>query len=227
VSDQVDPKSRRDLLTKLLPNIAFTAIKAGITGSPISVLTQAATRYNEDAEKTKGMVRDLLPLIPGYEKLQITVVGSNAVSLVMQRQDLLICAEAYLSKVFKQEGSSGAPAGKPMGESERDMFAYVLQLPLKSVYLKVVANLSDEEISRTVEYAKKVNPAEVWVVADTGKGIDQKLDPVFVSESKILRGRVKSVPTAAMLREFFGGRFSVALEPVEQNSLKITLRLIA
>ena len=227
MSDQVDSKSRRDLLTKLLPNIAFSAVKAGISGSPISVLTDAATKYNADAEKTKGIVRDLLPLIPGYEKLQITIIGSNAVSLVMQRQDLLSCAEVYLSRQFKRDGSEGARAGVPGGEVERGIFPYVMHLPLKSVYLKVVENLSDEEITKLLEHAKKVNPAEVWVIADTGKGIDERLEPVFVSESKILRGRVKSVPTAAMLREFFGGRFSVALDPTGQKSVKVTLRLIA
>jgi hypothetical protein len=227
VSEPVESQSKRDLLTKLLPSIAFSAVKAGITGSPISILTNAATKYNEEAEKTKGMVKDLLPLIPGYEKLQVSIVGSNAVSLVMQRQDLLGCAEVYLSRVFKQEGSDGAPAGPPAGEGEREMFQYALRLPFKSVYLKLVENLSDEEISRLLDYAKKVNPAEVWVVADTGKGIDQKLDPVFISENRTLRGRVRSVPTAAMLREFFGERFAVAFEPAGEGSLKVTLRLIA
>jgi hypothetical protein len=227
VSEPVESKSKRDLITKLLPYVAFSAIKAGVSGSPLNVLTAAATKYNEDAEKTKGLVRDLLPLIPGFEKLQITVVGSNAVSLVMQRQDLLSCGEVYLSKVFKQEGADGAPAGPPMGEGEKQMFPYVLRLPFKSVYLKVVEDLTLSEASSLVDFARKVNPAEVWVVVDSGRSFDQKLDPVFVSENKILRGRVKSVSTAEMLREFFGGKFAVALERVDQNSVKVTLRLAA
>ena len=227
MSEPVDPQSRRDLITKLLPYVAFSAIKVGIAGSPINVLTSAATKYNEDAEKTKGLVKDLLPLIPGYEKLQVSVVGSNTVSLVMQRQDLLSCAEVYLSKVFKMDGSSGAPSGPTRSGSDEGVFPYVLRLPSKTVYLKVVEQLTETELSSALAFARKANPAEVWIVSDTGKSIDQRLDPVFVSESKILRGRVKSVTTAEMLREFFGGKFAVALERLEQGALKVTLRLSA
>jgi hypothetical protein len=225
LSEPVDPKSRRDLLTKLLPYVAVSAIKVGLAGSPLNVLTNAATKYNEDAEKTKGMVKDLLPLLPGFEKLQISVVGSNAVSFVMQRQDLQSCAEVYLSKVFKLQGSDGSPSGSPQGEGGGAMFGYVLRLPFKSVYLKVVEVLDEAEASKLLDFARKANPAEVWIVADAGKSIDQKLDPVFVSENKVLRGRVKSVATVEMLREFFGGRFSVALERLDQNSQRVTLRL--
>jgi len=221
-----ESKSRRDLITKLLPYVAVSTIKAGISASPLNVLTAAATKYNQDAEKTMGAVKDLLPLIPGFEKLQVTVVGSNAVSLVLQRQDLLSCGEVYLSKVFKQDGSDGARSGSPQGEAEKRMFPYVLYLPLKNVYLKVVEDLTLADVSSLVEFARKLNPAEVWVVVDSGRTVDQKLDPVFVSESKILRGRVKSVSTAEMLREFFGGKFAVTLQPADQNSLKVTLRLL-
>jgi hypothetical protein len=225
LSEPVDPKSRRDLLTKLLPYVAFSAIKVGMAGSPLSVLTNAATKYNEDAEKTKGMVKDLLPLLPGFERLQIGVVGSNAVSIIMQRQDLQSCAEVYLSKVFKQQGAEGSPSGPPQGLGGEAMFDYVLRLPLKSVYLRVVEILSEAEESKLLDFARTANPAEVWIVADAGKSIDQKLDPVFISESKILRGRIKSVSTVEMLREFFGGRFAVGLERLDQNSQRITLRL--
>lgn len=225
MSDPVDSKSRRDLLTKLLPYAALSAIKVGMTGSPLSVLTSAAAKYNEDAEKTKGMVKDLLPLLPGFERLQITVVGSNAVSLVMQRRDLLGCAEVYLSKLFKMEGSDGAPAGPTQEGGAESIFPYVLRLPFKSVYLTALPELSEAEASRFIEFARGANPAEVWIVADSGKSIDQKLDPVFVSESKILRGRVKTVSTAEMLRDFFGGKFAVWLEPLERGALKVTLRL--
>lgn len=220
-----ESKSRRDLITKLLPYVAVSTIKAGISASPLNVLTAAATKYNQDAEKTMGMVRDLLPLIPGFEKLQVAVVGSNAVSLVLQRQDLLSCGEVYLSKLFKQEGSAGAPAGAPQGEVERGAFPYVLHLPFKNVYLKVVEDLTLTEVSDLLDLARRLSPAEVWVVVDSGRAIDQRFDPVFVSETKILRGRVKSVSTAEMLREFFGGKFAVTIQRVDQNSVKVTLRL--
>ncbi|MDG6901414.1 MAG: hypothetical protein JRM80_05575 [Nitrososphaerota archaeon] len=227
MTDAVDPKSRRELITKLLPYVAISAVRMGLTGSPLTVLTSAATKYNEEAEKTKGMVKDLLPLLPGFEKLQITAVGSNAVSLVMQRQDLVSCAEVYLSKVFKFEGSDSAPSGVPKGEGGEAQFDYLLRLPFKSVYLKVVEELGETEVSSLLGFARGANPAEVWVVADAGRSVDQRLDPVFVSESKILRGRVKSVTTAEMLREFFGGRFAVTLEKPDRGSLKVTLRLAA
>ena len=225
MSEPVDSTSRRDLLTKLLPYLAASAIKAGMAGSPLNVLSAAATKYNEEAEKTRGMVKDVLPLIPGFERLQVTIVGSNAVSLVMQRQDLLSCAEVYLSRAFKLEGADGAPSGPPPAGSQEAMFPYVLRLPSRSVYLAVVEELTDAEVTRFTDFARKANPAQVWIVADAGKSVDEKLDPVFVSESKILRGRIKSVTTAEMLRGFFGVRFSVSLERADKGSVKVTLRL--
>lgn len=227
MSEPVDSQSRRDLLTKLLPSIAISAIKMGVAGSPLSVLAAAADKYNADAEKTKGMVRNLLPLIPGFEKLQMTTVGSNAVSLLLQPQDLLSCAEVYLSRVFKLEGADGAPSGPPAGEFEKAMFPYVLRLPLKSVYLKVVEELTEVQLSKYVDFARRVNPAEVWLVADRGQSIDQRMDPVFVSENKTLRGRVKTVFTSEMLGEFFGRKFGIELQRLDFGAARVTLRLLS
>lgn len=76
-----------------------------------------------------------------------------------------------------------------------------------------------------MEIAKELNPSEVWLLVDGGEAIDEFLEPVFVNENTVLRGRLKTVTTAEMLSDLFGKEFDVTVAPQDDGSDKVVLRL--
>lgn len=225
MTEPVDPKSRRDVITKLVPYVALSAIKVGAFASPLSLLTSAAARYNENTQTTEEKVNDLLALLPGIEKLKIETVGPGKVSLQLQRQDIRSYVEQYLVRVFSREGAVGTTALSAPAQGEAQ-FDCVLRLPSRAIYAKVIHTLTSQEESQLLSLGRKLNPAELWIFADSGPKIDVRLDPVFMAENRLRRGRIVSVSTAEMLSELFGHRFAVTVESSSVDDVKVTLRSV-
>ena len=222
-----DPKGneRRELVTKLLPFIAVSAIRLGMLTSPLGVITSAANTYNRTVKEHEEKIGDLVPLLPGIEKLHVEVTGQDTVTLTLERQDVQVCARQYLGRLFSLEGSAGAPSGSPSSSAE-STFDYVLRLPSRNVYLKMVDELSGAEAARLLGVARALNPAEVLVVADKGTKMDERLDPVFVSENKVARGRFRTMSTMELLSAFFGDKFALTFESSGSEAMRVSLRLV-
>lgn len=222
--DDVD-KGRRRVFSKLLPNLAITAVGASLFSSPLRLLTSTVESYNKAADETTKKVNDILPLLPWLEKLQLNVEGPRTISLVLGKEEIGSSLEQYLFRRFKGDGASGATFGAPSGSREKAEFDYSLRLPLKNVYARASRTLTAADRERYLEVARRVNPSEVWLLTDGGESVDELMDPVFVSENTVLRGRLKSVTTTEMLSEFFGKEFDVRVEPQEDDSDKVVLHL--
>ena len=154
-------QARWEIITKLIPFVAVSAIKLGMAVSPIGAPSSAVEKYNASVGKTKERADDLLELLPGIEKLRMEVVMPGEVTLVLQRQDIVSCAEQYLRAAFVRDGSNGAAAGPARADGGEAQFDRVLRLPSKSVYLKCVSTLSQREASGLLEAGRELNPAEV------------------------------------------------------------------
>jgi hypothetical protein len=217
---------RRELVTKLLPFVAVSAIRLGVLTSPLGIISSAANRYNETVQKPSEKIDDLLPLLPGIEKLQVEVTSPETVTLTLQREDVSWCAEEYLSKTFSREGARGAISRTLASSGVEAEFDRVLRLPSKNIYLKLAVELPEDEAKRLLEVARKLNPAEVLVVTDRGGGLDVRFDPVFVSENRVLRGRFRTISTTELLAGFFGSRFESRVEFVNDETVRVTLRLL-
>ena len=216
---------RRELVTKLLPFIAVSAIRLGVLTSPLGIISSAASRYNATVQKPGEKIGDLLPLLPGIEKLHVETSGPDGVTLTLQREDVTWCAEEYLAKVFGREGAAGARSGAPVGKAEEG-FDRVFRLPSRNVYLKLMAELTDRDAEKLLEATRALNPSEVIVIADRGGSKDTLLDPVFVSENRVMRGRFRTISTAELVSEFFGKRFEASVEPMADGAVRVAVRLV-
>ena len=126
---------------------------------------------------------------------------------------------------------SGGRAGRPdhdqqSGHGAEAQFDSVLRLPSRTVYAKVVHELTDQEKDRLLSLGRRLNPAEVWIFADSGPKIDMRLDPVFMAENRLRRGRIVSVSTADMLSELFGQRFAVTVQSSSTDVVSVTLKSV-
>ncbi len=218
-------ESRRKVFAKFLPHLALTAVGMGLFSSPVRLLSSAMDRYNKATEETTKKVNDLLPLLPWLERLQLNVEGPRTVSLVMRKEDMGSGLEQYLLTRFRKEGAGGVKFGEPPGIREKSEFDYALRLPGRSIYAKIAGTLTGPDRERYQEIARRLNPSEVWLLVNGGEGVDDVMDPVFVNENTVLRGRLKSVTTTEMLSEFFGKEFDVMVEPREDGSDRVVLHL--
>ncbi|MDG6989118.1 MAG: hypothetical protein JRN21_07305 [Nitrososphaerota archaeon] len=218
-------KTRRRVFAKFLPHLAVTAIGVGVFSSPVRLLSSAVERYNKATEETTKRLNDLLPLLPWLESLQLNVEGPRTVSLVISKEDMGSSVEQYLIRRFKNDGADGAMFGEPPGSREKAEFEYALRLPTKNVYAKVSRTFTVPDRERYLEIARRLNPSEVWLFVNSGEDVDEPMDPVFVGENAVLRGRLKSVTTAEMLSEFFGKEFDVVVEPQDDGSDRVVLHM--
>jgi hypothetical protein len=218
-------ESRRKMFVKFLPHLAVSAIGFGLFSSPTKLLTSALDRYNKQADETTKKMSDLYPMLPWLERLQLNVEGPRTVSLVMRKEDMDSSLEQYLIRRFLAEGAGSAKLGAPPGKREKAEFDHVLRLPGKSVYTKTAGTMTGSDRERYMEIAKELNPSEVWLLVDGGEAIDEFLEPVFVNENTVLRGRLKTVTTAEMLSDLFGKEFDVTVAPQDDGSDKVVLRL--
>lgn len=226
MTDTADPASRRELIAKLLPYLAVSAVKIGTMGSPLSLLTAASARYNEALERTEGKVKDVLPLLPSVERMRIEVVAAGTVSLVLPRDELGAFVERYMQTELGQEGAADCRSSPPSRLGEEARFDFVLRLPSRDAYAKMVNALTEDQAAILLEAARKLNPAETFVVADSGPKMDVELDPVFISENKILRGRFRALPTSDLLASLMGGRFAVTTLSAGRDETMFNLKLL-
>ena len=220
-----DGTARRELVAKLLQFIAVSAIKIGMFTSPLVIITSAADTYNRTVQKPGEQIGDLLPLLPGVENLHVEVNGPDSVTITLQKQDIRACAEQYMEREYGPEGSAGARAGPPSPSGDESLFDHVLRLPSRNVYLKMEEELQEAEAASILRASRSLNPADVLIVADKGVAIDERLDPVFVSENKVMRGRVRTMSTSELVSAFFGKKFTSAIEPLDE-AVRVTLRLV-
>ena len=206
----------------MLPFIAVSAIKMGMFASPLSLIASAANTYNQTVQKPDDKIGDILPLLPGIEKLNVEVKGPDSVTFTLQKQDVRSCAEQYLRREFSSDGALGARGGPPSPSGNESQFDYVLRLPSRNVYLKMEKELSEEKAVRFRGAARSLNPAEVLIVADNGVKMDELFDPVFVSENRVMRGRLRTVSTPELLSAFLGGRFSPTFELLDGEAVRVT-----
>ncbi len=217
--------ARRKMFVKYLPHLAVSAISFGLFSSPTKLLTSAVDRYNRQTEETTKKMNDLYPLLPWLERLQLNIEGPRTVSLVMRMEDIESGLEQYLTRRFLSQGAGGAKLEVPPGRSEKAEFDHVLRLPGKNVYTKTAGTITPSDKERYMEIAKRLNPSEVWLLIDGGEDMDELMEPVFVNENTVLRGRLKTVTTTEMLSELFGKEFDVMVEPQDDGAERVVLHL--
>ena len=78
------------------------------------------------------------------------------------------------------------------------------------MFVKLYDEDPDESVvEKELETAKSLNPSEVWLFTYNGsRRIDTKLDPAFLGENRIVRGRFRMMPLSDLLNLTSDGRFT-------------------
>jgi hypothetical protein len=199
---------RRKILSQALPYVLNFYWEARTALSPGSLASAALDQYQRVERDMKLQQQEVAALARDLGNLDMNIEGTGRISLTLKKDQLLNFVSDYLVLHFLTEGSGGKGlVAAPKGSG----YDGLLGLPSKTVFVKLQRdpleqNLLDEEVEKT----KAINPSEVWIFSYfESRAKDIKLDPVFVSENRILYGHVRIVPITDVIKEATRGRFFV------------------
>ncbi len=199
---------RRKLLAQALPYMLNIFWEARTALSPGGLAAVALNQYERVERNNKLQEGDLQLLARDLGQLDMKIEGTGRISLTLSEDQLLSFIGSYLISFFLSEGSSSSELVRTSKAREYDA---ALVLPGKTIFVKLCRGQLDEAaLSLELERAKALNPSEVWIFPYFEiEGKDIQLDPVFVSENRILHGHLRVVPLSEVMINATGGRFFV------------------
>jgi ribosomal protein S15P/S13E len=215
MSDEEGPVEgeRRKILAKSLPFMINAAWEAHAALSPMNLASTAVSEYQKMEKDAKLQENEVRSLVKAIENLNLKSEGRGRLSLTLTRNQIVDLVGYYLVTKFLTEGSWGSKFKR----STLPEFDVSLSLANRTIYAKFVREkMNDDRLFGEVDKAETLNPCEVWVFSlEKDRRFDVRFDPVFLSETKILRGRFRLGPATEVLQELLKGKFSVDVQAGE------------
>ncbi len=179
--------------------------------SPGALMEAALKEYERSEKEVEDQRGELSMLLKRLSELDVQVSGGR-LRLTLTRPQALRLVGDYLSKIYLPDGGASSELREaPSGSG----FDGVMILPNFSVYVTLEEEVpSTESIDAKVRKAMSLNPGQVWAFCiPEVQRHDSRFDPVFVSENKVLRGRLRVLPVSDVFKEISGGRLRASATP--------------
>ena len=201
---------RRKILAKSLPFMINAVWEAHTVLSPANLASVATSEYQRLEASAKLREEEIKSLKQDIGHLNLQSESTGRISLTLTRGEILELVGNYLISQFRDDGSAGAQFTVSPNHRGYDG---VLNLPSKVIFSKLVREKIDQNwIFGEVDKAESLNPAEVWIFTYDENKFDVRFDPVFVSETRIMRGRFKILPLTDLIGAITKGSFSASIE---------------
>ena len=176
---------------------------------PTSIALGMVGKYNQRMENEQRELQSAFSYVqnlkPEFENGKLT--------LHIDRKTTFVTMENYLKKRFAiTEGGITASLSYHEEPIENMDYDAVFRLPERNIFLKLVPEgmSAIEYANSQMEKARLANPSELWLLTLSKEALDIPLGPVFL-ESKILRGRIRTLELADVFSEVVGKRYEVSL----------------
>ena len=211
---------RRKILAKSLPFMINAVWEAHTVLSPANLASAAASEYQRLETSAKLREEEIKSLKQDIGHLNLQSESTGRISLTLTRSEILELTGNYLISQFRNDGSAGS---KFTVSSSHQGYEGMLNLPNKAVFSKLVREKIDQNwIFSEVDKAESLNPAEVWIFAYHEHRFDVRFDPVFLSETRIMRGRFKLLPLTEMIGSITRGSFLASIESSGESEVDVT-----
>jgi len=211
---------RRRILAKSLPFMINAVWEAHTVLSPANLASAAASEYQRLETSAKLREEEIKSLKQDIGRLNLQSESTGRISLTLTRSEILELAGNYLISQFRNDGSAGSQFTV---SSSHQGYDGMLNLPNKVVFSKLVREKIDQNwIFGEVDKAESLNPAEVWIFTYDEHRFDVRFDPVFVSETRIMRGRFKLLPLTEMIGSITRDSFSASIESSGESEDDVT-----
>ena len=206
-----DDVERRALLVKALPYLVAAYWEAGTQLTPSSLLTRILETYENLREDIASERDNLQSMLSDLNDLKINFEDGK-LSFDLDRQTALDLIAAYLKKSFAKDGGTTAISKTFAAElAELQHYDAELKLPDRSIYARLLfRELRNDELSTFREEAQRRPASEYWLFCLKGKEFDIRLEPVFVSENKVMFGRVRCLSFSRILDEMLEKSYQVS-----------------
>lgn len=196
---------------KAIPYLVSAYWEAGARVSPAAVLTRIVEEF-EDVREQMEVERDRLQsVVSDFDRLNPTFENGK-LTFDLDRTTALDLIATFLKKSFVKEGGTVAIFRTlPAQLAEDRHYDAELKLPDRSVYTRLLFRDPREgEMSSYLEEAHRAAPSEYWVFSLKEDSLDLRLQPVFVSENKVIFGRLRYLPLMHLLEEMLGKHYRVS-----------------
>ena len=217
VKDEPEKADRRKLMGQAIPFALKALWEARSAISPARLTTEALDQYSKVEAEGKLQRNELQAVLEEILRQKIHLEGAGKIALTLSREEVLTLIGRILKRQFAGEGANRVELDILPHDSGRDAI-----LPLLTRNVSVKLYLSSEDaanLQSDLEEAKKDNPSELWIFSWLPSLQERNLrfDPVFLSESRILRGRLRVQPIGSIFNEITEGNFSATLIGVDQD----------
>jgi hypothetical protein len=202
---------RRTLLAKAIPYLVSAYWEVGARVSPAAVLTRIVEEF-EDVREQMGVERDRLQsVVSDLDRLN-PAFQNGKLAFDLDRTTALDLIATFLKKSFvKEGGTAGTFRILPAQLAKGRHYDAELKLPDRSVYTRLLfRDLGEDEMSSYLEEAHRAAPSEYWVFSFKEDSLDFRLQPVFVSENKVIFGRLRYLPLMRLLEEMLGKHYRLS-----------------
>jgi hypothetical protein len=215
---------RRKFLVGLVPYVVDSYWKTRSRLNPASILNQAINRFGsaeQDMLKQKETLELTLREIEGLD----IAFEDNTLSLYLPKDTLLELVGLYLKTMFAKEGGYTASLILPTDSQLKSLYDVELRLANLRIYAKLVfETLSTADFAPYLAQARSASAdsSEYWLFGLNGEETSIMLNPIFLSENKILFGRFRYVGLDKVLHRFLGNRYAVSILS-EEDRVKVRL----
>ncbi len=223
--DEPEKADRRKLIGQAIP-FALNAIwEAHSSLSPTGLASRALEGYSQQENAGSLQRSELEAILAEILQKNFRVEGSGELALILSREDLLILVGRVLKSKYAREGANNVEFELLPHDTGRDG---VLRLLTRDISVKLYFSPRDvANLPLDLETARANNPSELWIFSWLPDVVERNLrfDPVFLSETRILKGGFRVEKVASIFSEITGGKFSARVIGWDPEKGKTQFRL--
>jgi hypothetical protein len=212
---------RRRLLASLLPYIIELYGEFRGYLDPATILSRASAHLSSLERRMLDQEWSVRSALSDIEGLRVSF-EEDGLSLTLEKPLILEVLGQYIRLSMVDEGAHSARLGGGGVLGRGLAYDAVASLPHKNIYLRLdlEAVLDPKDV---VEEVRDITPSELWLITSSGGPGAIRLEPVFLSENRVLFGWVRRVPLDRVLNRLLRGRYEVEVRP-QAGSVRVFLK---
>jgi len=213
-STSLSDERRRKFIVSNIPAFVRACWQAKAFLSPTSLL-DSLVKTDEPHATILGDQNVIQSILGDVKTLDLSWEGKDVIRFDLSRWMLLDIVCEYVRTQFTKQDSSVSIRILSQGDAERSDYDAELKTCDKNVYVKLsLEDPGDAALAKRLESAELLGVSEYWLFTLGNSESDIRLAPAFVSENKILFGRLRRLRIARVLREYLGEPYEVLVKPM-------------
>jgi len=219
--EEPEAADRRKLLGQVIPFTLNAFWEARSTLSPARLTAETLSQFSELESNLGNPQRvELETTLKDILRTNFHIERDGLLALTLSREELLVLIERILIRKFASEGAKTVHLDILSHGKRADA---VFRLPTRDISVKLYFSADDTaHLQSDLDSAKGSNPSELLIFSWLPEVQERNLrfEPVFLSESRILKGGFSIQKITSIFEKITEDRFSARIDEWDQKSGK-------